>query len=607
MLSHPLPHPGRAESVYVSARRTICMGLVACGVALLLCSPAHAQGGVPLVTVATDQTPLNLSNQFGAPAGSAINQGGDFAFVGNGNNALFFRAAGASAPTRLLQIEDQVPGFPDSQIRSFSPLVALSATKLLLFEVIFTSPDGVSHESLLTYDGMNYHTMVSSGDIAPAPDSVAYGSLIPGSVDDQGDINFSAFLIGKSGITYYIVPSGGTPVRVAATSDTPPTTCTWCSAPSSSPSGGVLIVGPQIVPPPLNKKGQMLLSLWGGLFIGSKDGLSLVPLATSGPCSPMTSFVPVNSLQPLTYGSFLNNLGVVSFTNVSSPGSAICVVQPGGTPTAAITSGLSAPTQLGGGNLASPNVLGMDDSGDLIFQSIVLGSNLTPFALLRYHPSNGQIDVMAYDGEPAPGTNGSTFSFLGLGSSSGQIIAVGSVSAVSSLSMANDGRASFRAPLSKGGNAIYRQTGANSPEFIFLDGEPTSFVGIGIGISPLALSPGVRTKILDNGSTFFSAFLTNGAADFGEFLGTPGNVQTLISTADILPAGARTILPATPPQTAGHFVAFTAQPAAGRNNLFVSDITSGTITRVVSDNDPAFATAGGAPGDTVLAPKLFLE
>jgi hypothetical protein len=163
-----------------------------------------------------------LSNQFGIPAGSAINQAGDFAFVGNGSNALFFRAAGASAPTRLLQIEDQVPGFPDSQIRFFSSLVALNATKLLLFEVIFTSPDGISREALLTYDGMNYHTVASSGDIAPAPDSVAYGSLIPGGVDDQGDINFSAFLIGKSGITYYIVPFGGTPVRVAATSDTPP-------------------------------------------------------------------------------------------------------------------------------------------------------------------------------------------------------------------------------------------------------------------------------------------------------------------------------------------------------------------------------------------------
>jgi hypothetical protein len=583
------------------------MYLVACGIALLLYSQAYAQGGVPLVTVATDQTSLPLSNQFGIPAGSAINQAGDFAFVGNGNSALFFRAAGASAATRLLQIEDQAPGFPDSQIRFFSPLIALNATKLLLFEVIFTSSEGIPCEALLTYDGANYHTVVSAGDIAPAPDSVAYSGLLPGSVDDQGDISFSAFLIGKPGITYYIVPSGGTMVRVAGTSDTPPATCTWCSVPPSSASGSALI-GSQLVAPPLNKQGQMLLSLWGGLFIGSKDGLSLVLMGTSGPCSPMSSSVVTNPLQVFSYGSFLNDLGVVSFTNPSTSGSAICVAQPGqpsGSATAAITSGMAAPAGIGGGTLNSPNVLGIDASGDLIFQSIVFGSNRTPFALLRYHQSNQQMDVIAYDGEPAPGANGSTFSFSGLGLLTGQIISAFPVSAVSSLSVANDGRASFRAPLSKGGNAIYRQTGANSPEFIFLDGEPTPFLPI--GIRPFAVSPGVQTKILDNGSTFFSAYLTSGAADFAEFLAIPGNVQTLISTADILPTGARTILPATPPQAAGHYVAFTAQPAAGRNNLFVSDMMSGAITRVVSDNDAALATAGGAPGDTVLAPNFFLN
>jgi hypothetical protein len=613
VLSHPLLHPAQFENACASARRAICLYLVACAIALLPCSSAHAQGGVPLVTVATDQTPLNLSNQFGIPAGSAINQAGDFAFVGNGNSALFFRAAGASAPTRLLQIEDEAPGFPDSQIRLFSPLVALNSAKLLLFEVIFTSSDGITHEALLTYDGANYHTVVSSGGIAPPPDSVTYGTLIPGSVDDQGDVNFSAFLIGKSGIIFYIVPSGGMPVRVAATSDTPPTACTWCSLPPSSPSGGVSIARFQLVPPPLNKKGQMLLSLWGGLFIGSKDGLALVPLATSGPCGPITNSVPSVTpapLQPFGYGGFLNNLGAVSFTNASSSASAICVVQPGGTPNAVIASGIAAPAGIGGGNLTFPVALGMDDSGDIIFQSVVSGSSVTTFALLRYHPNGQPLDVVAYNGEPAPGVDGSTFSFFGLLSwGPGSIVSVpiGSMlSAFDSISVAKDGSASFRAPLSKGGSAIYRQTGANNPEFIFLDGEPAPFF-IGPGIRPFGLSPGVQTKILDNGSTFFSAFLTSGAADFAEYVGTPGKLQTLMSTADMLPSGARTILPATPPQAAGHFVAFTAQPAAGRNNLFVSDMTSGTITRVVSDNDPALATAGGAAGDTVLASNFFLN
>ena len=80
-----------------------------------------------------------------------------------------------------------------------------------------------------------------------------------------------------------------------------------------------------------------------------------------------------------------------------------------------------------------------------------------------------------------------------------------------------------------------------------------------------------------------------------------------MSTADLLPSGARTILGSTFPQAAGHFVAFTAQPAAGRTNLLESDLTSNTITRIVSDNDPAFASAGGPPSNTVVAPNFFLN
>src|SRR5216684_6366731 len=133
MLSQPFPHPARFKKACASARRTICMCLVACGIALFFCSPAHAQGGVPLVTVATDQSPLNLSNQFGVPKGTAINQAGDFAFVGNGNSALFFRAAGATLITRILQVGDEVPGFPESQILSFSSTLKLNSAKSLFF------------------------------------------------------------------------------------------------------------------------------------------------------------------------------------------------------------------------------------------------------------------------------------------------------------------------------------------------------------------------------------------------------------------------------------------------------------------------------------------
>src|SRR5260370_33723274 len=116
MLRHLLPHPSRFQNVRTSTCRMICLCLVASGFALLLCSPAHAQGGVPLVTVATDQSQLNLPNQFGIPAGSAIDQAGDFAFIGNGESALFFRASGGSSVVRLLQRGDAAPNIAASHV-----------------------------------------------------------------------------------------------------------------------------------------------------------------------------------------------------------------------------------------------------------------------------------------------------------------------------------------------------------------------------------------------------------------------------------------------------------------------------------------------------------
>jgi hypothetical protein len=537
------------------------------------------------------------------------------------------RAAGASAATRLLQIDDELPGFPGSQILTFFPELGINASRSLLFGVRFTGGENLARAALLTYDGTNYHTVVTSDGIAPGSNGAAYGiELVPGSIDDSGDVNFSAVPFGSNVAALYVAPSGGTPVRVVGLSDTPPASCTWCVTPTSgslgsffsgTPSGSAVFIGRAFVPG-LNNKGQMLLSLWGGLFIGSKDGLSLVPMAISGPCSPQavttgTSLIPL----PITSG-FLNDNGVVVFTNPPNSASAAICVAPagGGSPTPAITAADPAPAGIGGA-IAHPVALGLDDSGDIVFQAPIAGSNVTTFALLRYHQSSGQSDVVAYDCEPAPGTNGGFFLLPSSIPWSPGAACSTLASAFEGVSIANDGRVSFNASLSTGENGIYRQTGAAAPEFISLEfsGTPTfppDVISVGIAggvgiISQTIFSTFGQTEILNSGSVFFSSYLTSGAADFAVYLGTPGNVQTLMSTADTLPSGARTILGSSPPQAAGHFVAFAAQPAAGRINLLESDLISNTITRVVSDNDPAFATAGGTAGNTVLAPNFFLN
>jgi hypothetical protein len=592
------------------------------GLVFIFCSTGYAQGGVPLVTVATDQTSLDLSNQFGVPAATAINQNGDFTFVGHGDTALFLRAAGAASATRALQTGDAVPGVSGSRISYFWPTVALNASRLLLFEAIYDLGDGEFRESLMTYDGANFKILVSSDDIAPGSGGATYGgSLRIGGINDHGDVSFSTLALNttitSTGTqvtevsTFYILPSGATTaVRVAGTNDPPPPACTWCSVPTGPSIPGNPFA---LFAPPINSAGQILISFAGGLFIGSKDGLIVVPLASSGSCGPPatpstsggffggtpTSSVLVSS----TPAAFLNNAGAVAFMDLTASAgvstTAICIAPAGGAPpTVAVASASSAPTSLGG-TIKSPFPLGFDDSGDITFQSLISGSGVTALALLRYHQSNGLIDVIAYEGEVAPGTNGLYFSTL----AGGAVITTIDPSEFSGVSTANDGSVSFRAVLPNNQSGVYRQSLGNLPELIFLDQEPSGVLAGGSPFFPSIFA----TKILDNDSTFYSTYLTGGAADFAVYLGTPGNIQSLISTADLLPSGAVTILGSTPPQAAGHFVAFTAQPAAGRVNLLMSDLTSGVITRVTSDNDPGFATAGGTPGNTVLAPNYFLN
>ena len=619
--TQPSPRVNRNSCLNAFLRKMAnsCAALI--GLAVFLSSPAYGQTAVPLVTVATDQSPLNLSNQFGVPTATAVNQAGDFAFIGSGGTALFLRAAGASAATRLLQIDDELPGFPGSRTLAFFPELGIDSSRTLLFGVRFTGGDNEPHSALLTYDGTNFHTVVSSDGIAPGSGGAPYGiDLVPGSLDDSGDISFAAIPTGINATTFYIFPAGAAQaVRVAGLNDTPPAGCTWCGVASSNgsfftgvPLAGV-ILGNSFVPR-LNAKGQMLLSLWGGLFIGSNGGgISLVPMATTGACSPQPVATGTGLIPVIGITGFLNNNGVVAFTNQTSTGSAaICVVTPGAAqPTAAVTAADSAPASMGG-TIMSPMAVGFDDSGDIVFQSPISGSNLTTFALLRYHPSNGASDVVAYNCEQAPGTNGSVFSLFASCVSWGPGIIASNVelSAFRGLSMAMDGSVSFNASLSNGGNAIYRQTGSATPELISLvfNENLTLPFGVGGGIFSSAIfSINSQTEILNNGSVHFATYVASGAADFAVYLGTPGNIQALMSTADPLPSGARIILGSAPPKAGGHFVAFTAQPAAGRTNLLESDLTSGTITRVVSDNDPALATAGGPPLNTELAPNFFLN
>jgi hypothetical protein len=307
-------------------------------------------------------------------------------------------------------------------------------------------------------------------------------------------------------------------------------------------------------------------------------------------------------------------VGTVVFTNpaVASGIETVCVVSSVGNATPIVSSGASAPASAGGGTISSPAALGFDDSGDVALQATISGSTQTTSALLRFDAASAQLETVAYNCEPAPGANGAFFAFPPSCITGGGIVYAAFPLPFRGVSIANGGSVSFNAYLTTGQSAIYTQTGVGAPEFVAFDADgsvppPIGAVGIGPVVGFGSFFGGFPTEILNNGSALFFSYLTSGPADFAIYLGAPGKVQTLMSTADPLPSDARTLLGTILPRAAGHFVLFTAQPAAGRTNLLEGDVSSSTITLVASDNDPAFTTAGGPGGATVLSPNFYVN
>jgi hypothetical protein len=528
--------------------------------------------------VATDQSIAGqLSNHFGVPAGSAIDQAGDFAFVGDRLGALFLRPSGATAVTRLLQTGDQLPGFPGSHIDTIGANVAMNSSAQIVFMANYTLPDGRKHVAVMFYDSVSasYRKIASSDDVAPGtvsqalPTGIPYGvslNSISGGINDNGDIAFTSAPVTPtpSGAainlnTLYIAPAGSMPLRIVGVGDLMPNSST------SGFTGFSVISG-------LNALGQVLITSGSGLFAASEaNGGQVFKVAQSGDlfCGGGGTIV---SLSLSSTSVALNNAGTYAFTEQATVSgatqTAICVGVPGGAPTKAFGNGTIVPT-LGGtlGLQALASALALDDSGDILFTSPITGSLITTSALLRYHALGGQLDVVAYTGEAAPGQTSATFASF------------------SANSIANNGNTAFTAGISTGGVSLYQQAGTSQPVLVAGNGQGTPLSGGGTFINP-----GSAPKQLNNGSVFFASQVLGGTAFYGQFMGTPGNLQALMSTADTL-SGARVSLIGETIQV-GNFVGFTAQEAGGLATQFVSNTATGVTTKVATEGDAAPGTGG---------------
>jgi len=562
--TQPLMQSARRASVSSCTRRVLFALIAWLGGLLLLSPAAQAQGNVPISAIATDQSSFNLSNKFGAPVGASLNERGDYAFIGSGGFALFLRRAGSSTAERLLQIRDPVPGFSGSRLTSVDLLAtSLNSAGHVAFTVSFGLSDGFVHSAILIYDGANYRTVVFSDDVAPGSGGQNYGTVSIFGFNENDEVAFTAEVLPLGPTTtslaptIYIAPDGGSPVRIAGPGDPAPET------------GGTFLNIFGIEELSFNNAAQVLfeglvVGLGGfqdGLFLGSTAGVQKVVLEDDPvPAPGAGNFSSV-------FTGLLSDTGAVIFFDFESN---IIWNYSGGNLAAIAQSGVTAAPAVIGGTLSfagDPTLFATNSAGDLLFTSSITGSVvMTDLALLRRH-SDGTMDVVAYAGQAAPGASGETFSgFFGA-------------------SMAPDGRASFIASLSGGRTSINQQTGMANPVLLALDGQSAPLAS---GTFNLLNTP--TTITLPDGSTYFESTVAGGAAYYGEFRGTPGNLQALMSTADTLPAGARIDLGE--PRARNPFVSFSARRSGGRVSLFVKDNFSGTTTKLVSQGDPVPEVGG---------------
>ncbi len=558
----------RPRAVHFSLVTIFSLILLVAILCIAFSSPGvDAQSQSQLVPLVTDNTPLTLSNNFGAPLNSVVNQAGDYAFIGNGGSAVYYRKATDVSATMVLQMGDEVPGFAGSR-NDILNQIRLNNSGLLAFRPDFFQANGVAQGAIFTFDGAALQQVISGSDLAPGAGGAAFGramSLL--GLNDAGEIAFSAPLIPPGSpltaqTTLYIKPAGGTPVRVAGLGDVAPGTGGGTF--STFGFGG------------FNNRGEQLFSATivggattSGLFVGDVTGTVRKVVALNDPNPSGGTFTAIGN------AAFLNNAGQVGFQS----GSALYVDTPMSGITRVVVNGDPVPAPVGGTLGTAFQLQAFGDGGDLVFLANLVGNGgITNNGLFRRRSGN-PLEMVAYRNQPV-GAPGQIFN---------SPLSTGSPFA--GISVNATGTVSFRSALTGGSiaNGVFQQSGANAPINIALDGDATTLSGG--GTYTLAIS--TPTATLNNDTVFFRADVTGGTADNAEVLVSGGSTTVLMNTGDALPPASRVSLRTFRMGGSGDSVGFLAQRTAGRFSIVVHSIQNQATNVLVTDGDVAPGTGGG--------------
>ncbi len=558
-----------------------------------------------LVPLVTDQTPMGLSPDFGLPATRVVNQNGDFAFVGEGNSAIFFlshTAASGSRPSLILQYGNAFPGFAGSRITSLAN-VQLNNNGVLAFQAGGNLATGQSFSVILSYNGTSFQDLVDNSMTAPGLGGPTYGNLTLLGLDDSGDFAFLSNA-GGQGLDLYIAMAGSSPALVAAVGQT---------APGTGGTFSGFINGNHtnsLIPPSFNNLGQLLMGV--NIAGGRGDGPVCIfhrrnPQGSCqwghepprGPVHNRPIF-GLGGVQQRGSGCFHRwqsrrgsgrqfSLDQLTHFRHRRHDGAGCRGGQRATRKPRWGAGTMSFVQA---SATSINVgrLGLDDNGDIVAIATLSGNSATGQALLRFvaNPANSttySTQVAAYANEAAPGVTGEVFSFI------------------QNASINNSGLVAFDSQLANTGKSgpgtivggIFEQPASGAVSAVVLNGQAvTGLAGGGNFLlffedqSHTLFEQVPETVTLNNGTVFFACDVAGGAADHGEFSWSGGVLRILMNTGQALQAGANVAMSV--PSGAGDYVAYVARYAGGQANLVVHNIVTQATQTVAYEGEPATGT-----------------
>lgn len=501
-----------------------------------------------LVPLVTDQTALPLSNKFGVLTSPVVNDNGDLAFMGAGQTAMFYRAAGSSAPVRIMQAGDEAPGYPGSRIDLFqAPRINNSGS--VVFRVDFARSDGSLQNALMEFDGTTLSTLVTGDEVAPGSGGATFDrSFNLWGLNDNGDIAFTAFpgsgTPGNTAVSaLFIKPASGAPIRVVGTGDQFPGSSRRLTNIVQPVGSNLMNSGEIHLGTNLNETGYL------GILVGSVNGVRVVAEGTG-----LTS-----------QNSKLNNAGeVVYFSNVgeqvmkhTATGGSVRIFGRGD---AVYSSTINGPGIL---------IRELNDAGDVLFTASIQDGSVALFRKRGDDPSEvvEDEDLITKTGDVAPGTAGRTIGLVVSASMDG----AGNVAFVNNLAGA------------PAASAILRKMAGQPLAKIAADGE-LSPTGGGATLQIPATT--VQTK--SGGSVSFASNVIGGSADFAYLRYTgPGTGTALNSNGEDLPAGARQSFRSFRVSGSGDKVGFFAQRTGGRRSIVVHNITTNTTSVLATDGDVA--------------------